>query len=99
MVRFEQKLWRGAEIVDYEKKIADQQKEINRLKEQLEGIGQVDKIADALILSMLVAVGADQEHPVTVDKAKVNELLSSGNVRLAIDATSDGYSMHYSVNE
>ena len=85
--------------MDYKKALADQRRENVRLKEQLEGMSQVDKIADALILSVLVTVGADQEHPVMVDKSKVGEMLSAGNVRLAIEATPDGYSMHYSVNE
>ena len=85
--------------MDYEKKIADQQKEINRLKEQLEGIGQVDKIADAVILSLLVAVGADKEHPVVVRKDDVNAVLTAESVHLIIEVTPDGYSMHYSVNE
>ena len=85
--------------MDYEKAIADQRRENARLKEQLEGAGQVDKIADAVILSLLVAVGADKEHPVSIRKDDVNAVLAAENVHLIIEATPDGYSMHYSVNE
>ena len=85
--------------MDYEKALADQRREIKQLREQLEAVNQVDKIADALILAVLMAAGADQEHPVKVDKAKIDEMLRTSDIRLAIEATPDGYSMHYSVNE
>ena len=82
-------------IMDYEKKIIDQQWEINRLKEQVAGMGQIDRVADALILSVLMAVGADQNHPVVIDKEKISELLHADNICLAISPEPDGYSMHY----
>ena len=87
--------------MDYEKKIADQQKEINRLKEQLEGAGQVDRISNAILLSLLVAMGVDEQHPAALRRDDINATLAAmdDSIHLVISPTPDGYSMHYSVNE
>lgn len=59
----------------YKKKVEDQQKEIARLHEEVQGMTQVLKANDAIIAAILVAAGADRHAPLMVTQKRINEAL------------------------
>lgn len=68
------------ELGKYKKKVADQQKEIDRLKEDLAGQEQLQSITYALIAVLLNSLGASQDQPAKLGREAVTEALGKYNV-------------------
>lgn len=81
------------EIGRYQKKVADQQKEIRELKAQIEGWQQVMEMDQAIIAAVLMVYGANEEKPITVSKKVIADIMKE--VRVIAMPTEDAYKMHY----
>lgn len=62
----------------YKKKVEDQQKEIARLHEEVQGMTQVLKANDAIITAILVETSSVKAMPLIVEQATINEALQGG---------------------
>lgn len=81
------------ELGRYQKKVVDQQKEIQELKAQLEGYQQVMEMDQAIIGAVLLIYSVDKNRPVEIKKEAIRNLMDE--IRVCVETTEDGYKMHY----
>ena len=62
----------------YKKKVEDQQKEIAKLHEEVQGMTQVLRANEAIITAILVQVGATKDEPLDVPQDIINKALDGG---------------------
>ena len=79
------------ELGRYKKKCADQQKEIQKLKETIEGYEQREDINMAMIASVIEKTGN-----ITLDRDRISEILKD-RVHVAVDYFSDGNQRTYTL--
>lgn len=65
----------------YKKKVEDQQKEIEKLREQVQAVKQVLDANNAIIAAILVETSSVRAMPMIVEQATINEALR-GEYRL-----------------
>lgn len=81
------------ELGRYKKKVEDQAKEIADYKEREEGFRQALSANNALVCALLLTVGADEEHPVTLQLEAINEAIGTCEVGVGIDEESRAYKL------
>lgn len=78
----------------YKKKVEDQQKEIARLHEEVQGMTQLLKANEAIIAAILAEGASVKDRPLTVARATINEATKCGyQIKLRYDEKSDCYEM------
>lgn len=84
----------------YKKKVEDQQKEIEKLREQVQGMKQLMEANDAIIIAILAEGAACEARPLTVARATINEALNCGyRIISQYDEGSGCYEMWYAKPE
>lgn len=82
------------ELGRYQKKIADQTKEIRELKEKNAGWEEVQRLNEALLACVLKQLGADGENPAAVSKADLQAALSEFRIASTEKEEKDGYLLY-----
>lgn len=77
------------ELGRYKKKVADQQKEIHGIREQLAAAKMSNDMSEAFISLILERCGADEAHPVKTNTKEIGEAVQK-NLRAAMKVEDDG---------
>ena len=77
------------ELGRYQKKVGDQQKEIDRLKQQLAAVQLSNEMSEAFIALVLERCGADKDHPVQTTTKEIGEAVQE-NRRAVMQVEKDG---------
>lgn len=82
------------ELGRYKKKVADQQKEIGKVKEQLVASQMSNDMSEAFLAVILEKTGADQDHPVKTTTKEIGEAVQQ-NRRACINAEGSEIAIWY----